>query len=78
MSVSCMLFLYYVTVCVSLFPWAAERQAISLQIKEHHGAMLDLVDVYLKGMVSWVSCVHHKPIHSNRLQYIYTGFCHPS
>ncbi|XP_076148755.1 syntaxin-18 [Alosa pseudoharengus] len=28
----------------------AERQVISLQIKEHHGAMLDLVEVYLKGV----------------------------
>lgn len=28
----------------------AERQAISLQVKEHHCAMLDLVDMYLKGV----------------------------
>ncbi|XP_063046497.1 syntaxin-18 [Engraulis encrasicolus] len=28
----------------------AERQNIPLQIKEHHGAMLDLVELYLKGV----------------------------
>lgn len=27
-----------------------ERQIVPLQIKEHHGAMLDLVEVYLKGV----------------------------
>lgn len=28
---------------------AAEKQVISAQIKEHRGAVLDLIDTYLKG-----------------------------